>query len=283
MTWNRETERKQLAEHPQREQDEAEKREEALNRRMKEFLGIASHELRTPLTSIKANVQLAIRRLSTLMKPDQTLPEDIASKVHLSYDMLLRAERQIGVLNRLIGDLIDISRIQTGKMQIHLREDPCNLLTIIREVVQEQRKTASNRSISLQAPSVEWIPVIADSDRIAQVITNYMNNALKYSAEDKPVELRLAIEDGLARVFVRDQGPGLNSIEQQRIWQGFYQADDIKVQSGFGPGLGLGLHISRTIIEQHHGQVGVESTPGEGSTFWFTLPLAQGDAATTGV
>ena len=123
------------------------------------------------------------------------------------------------------------------------------------------------------------MPVLADAQRIGQVVTNYLTNALKYSAVDRPVAVGLQVEDQQACVWVRDEGPGLSPGEQERIWGRFHQAQGIVVQSGSGVGLGLGLHISQTIIEQHQGQVGVQSTPGQGSTFWFTLPLATPEPA----
>ncbi len=264
------------------EQAEARGREVALqeaNRRMEEFLGIASHELRTPLTTIKANVQLAKRRLKTVAA--EPVSETTANKVDTSYDMLSRAERQVGVLNRLVGDLIDISRIQTGKLQLHLRKEPSDLIQIVSEVVQEQQKAFPHRTIVLSSSaSNEVLPVIADADRVAQVLINYLTNALKYSEADKPVMVSLTQEQAMdgekyVRVAVRDEGPGLYPDEQKRIWECFYQADRVKVVSGSGVGLGLGLYISQTIIERHHGQIGVDSTPGVGSTFWFTLPLVQ--------
>ncbi len=266
------------------DQAEARGREVALqeaNRRMEEFLGIASHELRTPLTTIKANVQLAKRRLKTVGA--EPVSEMTASKVDASYDMLSRAERQVGVLNRLVGDLIDISRIQTGKLQLHLRKEPSDLIQIVSEAVQEQQKAFPNRTITLSfSSSNEPLPVIADADRIAQVLINYLTNALKYSEADKPVAVSLTQEKDThgvesVRVAVRDEGPGLSVEEQKRIWECFYQSEQVKVVSGSGVGLGLGLYISQTIIERHHGQIGVDSTPGTGSTFWFTLPLVQQD------
>ena len=106
------------------------------------------------------------------------------------------------------------------------------------------------------------------------MIDNYLSNALKYSEADKPVLVRVEqAEPGQARVLVRDQGPGLPLAQQQTIWERFYRVPGVEVKSGSGIGLGLGLHISRTIIEQLGGHVGIESEPGQGSTFWFTLPL----------
>ena len=245
------------------------------NQRMEEFLGAASHELRTPLTTIKANIQLALRRLKSLSGKTALDLEEIKDKVGAAQDMLTRAERQVGILNRLVGDMIDISRIQSGKLQVHLRPEPCNLCKIVQEMVQEQRKAVPGRSILLEMPAVEEVPVLADPDRIGQVLTNYMGNACKYSEAE--ITVYLASEGQSVRVSVRDEGPGLTSEELKHIWECFYQAPDVKVVSGSGVGLGLGLYISQTIIERHSGQVGVQSAPGKGSTFWFTLPIVQQD------
>ncbi len=244
------------------------------NARMEEFLGVASHELRTPLTTIKANVQLAMRRLRSINHSAEVITEDVLGKVEAAQSMLERAERQISVLNRLVSDMVDISRIQANKLQLHLRREPCNLITLVQEVIQEQRKTSPQRVITLSTSPDDILPVIIDHDRITQVLTNYLSNALKYSQADKPVRIWLEKMESYVRVLVRDEGPGLSSEEQEQIWECFYQAPGVKVLSGSGVGLGLGLHISRTIIERHQGQVGVESKRGEGSTFWFTLPLA---------
>lgn len=262
-----------------REQAEAEGREVALREaklRMEEFLGIASHELRTPLTTIKANIQLAMRRLRALLQQEQILQLDTSGKLHATFDMLERAERQVGVLNRLVGDMIDISRIQSGKLQVHLRQLPCNLKEIVEDVVREQQKALPGRELLAEfADDEDVLGVYADPDRIAQVLTNYLSNAFKYSTSEKPVRVRVSVSGETVMVEVVDEGPGLSFQDQQRIWECFYQAEGVKVVSGSGVGLGLGLHISKTIIDRHNGQVGVTSETGKGSTFWFTLPLVK--------
>jgi len=242
------------------------------NRLMDEFLGMAGHELRTPLTAIKGNIQLAKRQLKKNVSPDGSPAEDLSNRLKLVEELLERAERQVRLQNRLVGDLLDVSRIQADKIELNL--EPCDLVTVVREAVQDQRLLSSSRIICLNLPVEELVPVLADADRLGQVVTNYLTNALKYSAADRPVEVSLQLEEKMARVSVRDEGPGLSVEEQQHIWERFHQVERVKVQSGSSGGLGLGLHICRTIVERHHGQVGVESTPGEGSTFWFTLPLA---------
>ena len=242
-------------------------------RRMDEFLGIASHELRTPLTTIKANVQFAGRQLKKIAVPTIAAAEDMRGRLNEAQDLLGRAERQVEVLNRLVGDLVDISRIEADKLALHLRPEPCDLAAIVREVVAVQRQVIASRPIRLKIATRKAVPVIADAGRLAQVLTNYLSNAHKYSPPGLPIEVSLRLQAGVAYVSVRDEGPGLPPWEQERIWERFYRAEDVKYQGGFGIGLGLGLYISRMIIEQHHGQVGVESARGQGSTFWFSLPL----------
>ena len=241
-------------------------------RQMDEFLGIASHELRTPLTAIKGNLQLAKRQLNRMLKQDEITKEEVASTITTIQGLLDRAERQATVQNRLVNDLIDISRIHAGRLELQV--EPCDLTGIVREVVEDQRDTSPTRTILFESPTMEVL-VQADIDRVGQVVNNYLSNALKYSEETHPVEVHIELEGSVVRVSVRDEGPGLPAGEQERIWDRFYRAEGVEMKSGSGVGLGLGLHICRTIIEQHGGQVGVESKEGVGSTFWFTLPLAQ--------
>ncbi|MGZ6368942.1 MAG: sensor histidine kinase [Ktedonobacteraceae bacterium] len=144
-------------------------------------------------------------------------------------------------------------------------------------MVEDQRILAPTRTIRW-GTSVLEADVLADADRVEQVVNNYLSNALKYSASDKPVDVRLAQKEAMMQGSVRDAGPGLSSAQQQHIWDRFYRVEGIEVKSGSGVGLGLGLYICRNLIERQGGQVGVLSEEGQGSTFWFTLPLASTQA-----
>ncbi|HKO24272.1 MAG TPA: HAMP domain-containing sensor histidine kinase, partial [Chloroflexota bacterium] len=186
--------------------------------------------------------------------------------------LLQRVERQGRVLSRLVNEMLDLARIQAGRLALH--PEPTDLAALVREVVQEHQQRAPQRTIDLEVPSAEEVLVCADAERVAQVLASYLSNALKYSAADQPVAVGLHTEGSAARVWVRDRGPGLPAAEQARIWERFYRVPGIGHQDGASVGLGLGLHISRGIVERQGGQVGVASTPGDGAIFWFTVPLA---------
>ncbi len=247
------------------------------NRHMEEFISIICHELKTPLTVMRGSVQLAERKVKRLVAVDALLPDEMRRFASVQA-LLERTKNQISIQDRLVNDLLDASRIQTQTLKLFMVS--CNLTSIVQEAVEDQQQAALARSIHLQMPVEKEVPVYGDADRLVQVITNYLTNALKYSPADRPVEVCLSVEGQMASVAVRDEGPGLPLKEQEHVWERFYRAPDIEVQSGSGEiGLGVGLYLCRTIIEQHGGQVGVQSHPGKGSTFCFTLPLArQNDA-----
>ena len=241
------------------------------NRRMDEFISIASHELRTPLTTIRVSLQLAARQMQRLRKLIAG-QEQMLRPAQQIQEHIIRAERQVEFQNRLINDLVDVSRIQAERLEFEMTET--DLLVVTREVVQEQQQIADTRIIHLVLPASETLPVCIDAHRIEQVMVNYLTNALKYSPPERPVTVQITVEEQFVRFSVIDEGPGLAPEVQERIWTRFYRVPGVKVQSGSGVGLGLGLYICRSIIEYHHGQVGVISAPGQGSTFWFTLPFA---------
>lgn len=242
---------------------------EEANRRMDEFIGIAGHELRTPLTSVKANIQLAERRARGLAHALEDASDGNVKAVRLT-QLLTNAVHAVERQERLVSDLLDISRISSGKLRYRMA--PCDLSALAREIAQELLLTTTEREVRLDV-SEEPVMTLADSDRMGQVLTNYLTNALKYAPSDRPITVRLRSDERMARVEVADEGPGLSEEQQHGLFERFYRADGIEPQSGSGVGLGLGLYISRMIVERHGGQVGVESAPGEGATFWFTLPL----------
>lgn len=259
----------------QRERAEAQARELVMriaNQRMEEFLSIIGHEMRTPLTTIKTGMQLAQRQIATYL---QAIPlEDTAARNRLAeiQHILECAERPVNIQDRLVSDLLEISRLQADRLSFHPK--PCNLATILFEAIEVLLTTTTQRLIESNISPIDIIPVMADEARIRQVISNYLTNAHQYSPIDSPISVQLTIDGQQARIAVRDEGPGLTLEEQGRIWERFYRVEWIERQHSNGAGLGLGLYICQIIIEQHKGRVGVESTPGGGSTFWFTLPLA---------
>ncbi len=242
------------------------------NQRMEAFLGVAGHELKTPLTTVLLSLQVLQRRALRQMSPSERAAGEQHTKIEVSLRDLELPLQQAGRLNRLVNDLLDTARIQSGRLELNLK--PVGLVGIVRATVEEQSQTFSERHAVLHLPSTP-VMVFADAERIGQVVTNFLTNAFKYSREDSPVELGVEMEGSLARAWVRDHGPGLLPADQEHIWERFYRVRGMEIQSGSGVGLGLGLYISKTIIEQHHGQVGVQSIPGQGSTFWFTLALAE--------
>ncbi len=247
-------------------------RQEA-QRRMNEFVSVASHELKTPLTSIKGNIQLMGRRLKSSIDAE-TL--DSAETLHLlmeARDLLNRTDQQVGRLTHLVNSLLETSRIGANTMDLLF--EVCDLNGLLCEVAHDPRYISPKRTVHINIPEDKNIIVMADSSRIKQVVFHYLSNAHKYSAIDRPIRVHLREEGSMAYISVSDDGPGIPAIEHRHIWERFYRVPGIEVLNSSEVGLGLGLHITRTIVEQHHGQVGLQSIPGRGTTFWFTLPLLQ--------
>jgi signal transduction histidine kinase len=258
--------------------EEVAKRE--AQRRMNEFLSVASHELKTPLTSIKGNIQLMGRKLKSNVAfapttssngTDDKQGEQANSLLNETRELLERTDKQITQLTRLVNTLLEGSRINANT--IDLLFEVSELDALLQEVVQDLRHIPKERVVHVDIPEGKSVLVMADVTRVKQVVVHLLSNAHKYSPLEEHIEIALKVEGNTARVSVHDAGPGIPANEHNKIWERYYRVPDINVQNGSEIGLGLGLHISRTIIEQHHGRIGVQSTPGSGSTFWFTLPL----------
>ncbi|WP_165422760.1 PAS domain-containing sensor histidine kinase [Ktedonosporobacter rubrisoli] len=247
--------------------------QKTLERQKDVFISMAGHELRTPLTAIKTSLQLMNRRLLRIKEELLKSTPTTSNTLEAVFTLLARSLRQIEVQNRLINDLVDVSRIAADKLV--LTPKLCNLSEIVSTAIEDLQATDPDRKFILSLPQDQAILVVADADRIGQVVNNYVTNALKYSPDDRPITVGLQAEGADARVWVKDAGPGLSKEAQKHIWERFYQVKGVHTQNGGGIGLGLGLYICKTLIMLQHGTVGVDSTPGEGSSFWFTLPLAK--------
>ncbi len=260
--------------------------------------------MRTPLTSLELFFGLLARRFDSL-PPREVPTAGVAGRPHdrdrdprrgaeVLQMALVYSQASVRRLARLADDLVDDARILHGHLS--LRMEPCDLGPIVCMAVEEQCAAEPDRTILLELPGGgQPVPVLADAERIAQVVTNYLTNALKYSTQERPVRVRLEVvkvmegaggSDGatsnVARVSVQDEGIGVPFAAQPHVWERFAVVAGNTVQSGSGISLGLGLHICKMIIEQHHGQVGLNSAPGQGSTFWFMLPLALPAASSPG-
>ena len=186
-------------------------------------------------------------------------------------EMVARDERQIRSLTRLIDDMLDVSRIRTGKLSA--RPQPADLGVLAGNVVEslaaQFASAGSHIELEVEGPA----PVLMDEFRIEQVLANLLTNALRYG-DGKPVSVRVKVEDDFVRVDVRDQGMGISAEEQERIFERFYRVDSARSRATGGTGLGLA--IVKHVAENHGGTIGVWSQVGRGSTFTMTLPSAQG-------
>ncbi|HZC07307.1 MAG TPA: GAF domain-containing protein [Ktedonobacterales bacterium] len=227
-----------------------------LERQKDEFLGIASHELKTPLTTLKILAQLMARRM-------------VASDETREIEQAQRMQVAITRMERLINDLLDVSLIQDGKLALH--QEMTDLCDICEEAVNEQRVLAQ-RDIRLITANKCVLPIYADRERIYQVISNLLSNALKYSPATESVIVRVWSAARERLVTVHDHGPGIPPEAMEHIFERFFRVPGMQVQSGSGVGLGLGLHISNDIITRHGGRIWAESELGHGSVFWVALP-----------
>ena len=224
------------------------------------FLSMASHELKTPMTTILGQAQLMKRRLSKI-------PE-LSSDLTFMRSALESIDSQTRRMNSLVDDLLDMYNIRAGKIELHLK--PCDLVTLCHEVVREQR-LLTGRPIHLDVPS---FPVImqADEDRLSQVIVNLVGNALRYSTEDSGVQLYVDKHHEVGIIEVCDAGTGIPQEEQAHIFEPFYRSPKNMCTSSKS-GLGLGLAISKDIVERHDGRIWCRSRVGQGSTFIVEMPL----------
>ncbi|MDT0642796.1 PAS domain S-box protein [Zunongwangia sp. F363] len=224
-------------------------RVKSLSEKKDEFIALASHELKTPLTTVKGYLQILEKKI-----------EEPSSRLFLS-----KALEQADRLHTLIEDLLNMSRIEAGKLEFHYEEFD------LREMLLDLAETFSHSASTHQIiTNLGENPVIvkADKQRLEQALINLLSNAVKYSPTAQKVHLNLSVNDENIRVGVRDEGIGLTEEEQKQVFSRFYRAESTKGING----LGLGLYLTKQIIDAHHGQLAVESKVGAGSEFYFMLP-----------
>jgi signal transduction histidine kinase len=219
-----------------------------------QFLSVAAHELRTPLTAMKGQVQLARRLLIRGAAPDEVAL------------LIERADAQADRLTGLITDLLDVSRISAGRFTV--APEPVALAALVERAVEMERGAMPPRDIDVAMPDPP--PAIeADPARLEQVLINLLENARKYSPEDRPIHVHVSADDDHVAIAVRDEGIGIPPEDLDQIFERFHRAANV---DGSVSGLGLGLYITHEIVRAHGGELQVESQPGTGSTFTVVLP-----------
>lgn len=232
--------------------EEIEFRKEA-ERKKDEFISIASHELKTPMTSIKGYIQLLERSL------DKNDIETVRTRIH-------KVQNQVEKLNLLIADLLDISKIESGKLQFN-KTSFCfdEFLDHLLETMQQ-----ANPQIKIVRKGIQAGMIHGDEMRIEQVIVNFITNAIKYAPDTEEIEIHVLKKEESLYFSVKDFGIGMPKEHLAKIFDKFYRIEETSERF---QGLGIGLYICREIIERHQGTIGAVSTPGEGSEFYFTIPL----------
>lgn len=242
----------QITKAQEKLKEEIEIRKEA-EKKKDEFISIASHELKTPLTSIKGYLQLSERSLS-------------GNNLDNAKKYIQRTQQQLEKLNNLVADLLDISKIESGRMKFN--ETIFNFQELLNNAVDMIRQTTEGHEIIVKGSAD--VKVYADEARIEQVLINYLTNALKYSPEAEKIHIDVDVTGNRLYVKVRDFGIGIPPEKQQNIFQKFYRVEESSTRF---QGLGIGLYICAEILKRHNGTYGVESEHGGGSTFYFSIPI----------
>jgi signal transduction histidine kinase len=226
----------------------------AIEQMKSEFVSVASHEMRTPLTSIHGVIQLlAAGRLGKLEPTAQKMVEIAAKNTRR--------------LTRLINDVLDLERMESGRETIELTI--CNSVELVQQAIDTMTEIAREYQITLSA-QVPSLQIWADADKILQTLTNLLSNAIKFSPPHSEVLIRVIPQDSEVLFQISDRGRGIPADKLKSIFERFQQVD--ASDSREKGGTGLGLAICRHIVRQHGGRIWAESTLGEGSSFYFTLP-----------
>jgi signal transduction histidine kinase len=252
-------------------QDNVERLQE-FDRLKSQFLSMASHELKTPLTSISGYLQVGLKRAQRRLERGHPGPEEWERDTLTDIKDAETLNRQTRRLSRLVNELLDVSRIQTGRVEF--QRDPVDLLELAREVAARAQTTTTQHDVVVLPPTMGESVVAGDRDHIEQVLSNLVENAIKYSPAGGKVTISFRDESGQVAFGVQDQGLGIPPDQQQAIFELFYRSPNAKSQHSGG--MGLGLYISNEIVRRHGGAIQVDSIAGSGSTFTVLLPRLTG-------
>jgi len=239
-----------------------------VDRLKSQFLSMASHELKTPLTTISGYLQMAARRAQRRTNRGYPNESEWQEDVRADISQNETLNRQTKRLTRLIDELLDVSRIESGRVDYQF--GPVDLGELAEEVAHRAQMTTSQHDITVTTSTHGQSSIVADRDHMEQVLSNLLGNAVKYSPDGGPIAVSISPEADCVVLAVQDQGVGVPESEREAIFQLFYRAPDSK--SRHVGGMGLGLYISREIVRRHGGDIWIESAPDEGSTFFVSLP-----------
>ena len=246
---------------------------EELDELKSQFLSIASHELRTPITAVSGFAQLAVRALEERLRasppPDPSWQKELERLVR----QLNVIQDQSAKLGRLVRELLDVSRIQSGRLEFRLA--PVDLVQLVREVTEQMQLGAPGRSLSVRVNGSSPV-ILGDRDHLEQVVGNLLDNAMKYSPVAGEVSVFVRTKGDEAHLTVEDRGMGIPADQFTRVFDLFYRTEE--AESRRTPGLGLGLYITRGIVERHGGRILMESERGKWTKVHVALPL-QGSPA----
>lgn len=247
-----------------------------LDRLKTQFMSVASHELKTPVTAMSGFLQVALRRIKKRLDAGHPDPKDWAVEQNAITEQLVIVQRQTTKLARLIDELLDVSRIQSGR--IEFRYDEMDLQHLAVEVAERMQTTTTAHTIRVEGSGP--VGLAADRDHIEQVLNNLIANAMKYSPDGGDIFVRVAEEDGNAALSVQDSGIGIPAEELEAVFGLFYRSPDRRARDVGG--MGLGLYISKEIVDRHGGRIWARSELGQGTAFEVRLPRkarsAQGPA-----
>jgi two-component system, sensor histidine kinase and response regulator len=245
-----------------------------VDRLKSQFLSMASHELKTPLTSISGYLQVGLKRAQRRLARGHPNAEEWAADMQLDIKQAETLNRQTRRLSRLVNELLDVSRMQTGRVEF--QHEPVDIQALAQEVATRAQSTTALHAITVHSPVAGEVLVEGDADHLEQVLNNLIENAIKYSPTGGTIDVTFEANSHEIAMHVRDQGSGIAVEQQEAIFGLFYRSPDTR--SHHAGGMGLGLYISNEIVQRHGGAIEVQSSPGAGSTFSVRLPRLVGGA-----